>query len=81
VSPTTWGWLVIAFPLAGMLVTALGWRNLSGRSAGWIGTGAILGSFVASVGALVALLGHDAEERVFESSLFDYVKTVGVNAD
>ena len=30
------GWLVLAFPLAGMLVTSLGWRRLPGRAPGWL---------------------------------------------
>jgi len=54
-SPTGWAWLVLAFPLAGTLVISLGWRVLSGRLAGWIGTGAILAAFLASIGALVTL--------------------------
>ena len=35
---TTYGWLVLAFPLAGSLVIALGFRVLPARTAGWIGT-------------------------------------------
>ena len=41
-SATTYGWLVLAFPLAGMLAIALGFRRLqalSPRAAGWLGTG------------------------------------------
>ena len=49
-SATTFGWLVLAFPLAGMLVAALGWHALPGRSAGWIATGAIFLSFLAALG-------------------------------
>ena len=40
-SPTGFGWLVLAFPLAGTLVIALGWRALPGKLPGWIGTAAI----------------------------------------
>ena len=29
-SATSYGWLVLAFPLAGMLIIALGWRVLPG---------------------------------------------------
>ena len=57
-SPTTWGWLVLAFPLAGTIVISLGWRILPGRSAGWIGTAAIGASFACAVGALICLQGH-----------------------
>ena len=52
-SATSYGWLVLAFPLAGMLVSSLGWRLLPGRLPGWIATAAIFGSFLASLGALV----------------------------
>ena len=44
-SPTAYSWLVIAFPLAGSVVIALGWRLWPGRLAGWIGTGAIFLAF------------------------------------
>ena len=49
---TTYGLLVLAFPLAGSMLIAFGWKLLPGRSAGWIGTGAIVLSFLASLGAL-----------------------------
>jgi NADH-quinone oxidoreductase subunit L len=81
VSATSWGWLVLAFPLAGMGVSALGWRWLAGRSAGWIASGAILGSFVASIGAFVQLLGRPEEKRSLVDSAWSYVHTAGVNAD
>ncbi len=55
-SATSYGWLVLAFTLAGMLIIALGWRLLPGRLPGWIATAAIFLSFVASIGALFDLL-------------------------
>jgi NADH-quinone oxidoreductase subunit L len=80
-SPTTFGWLVLAFPLAGMLVIALGWRVLPGRSAGWIGTGAIFASFACSIGALLSLEGRSGEEaKTVVSTAYDYANTVGVDA-
>src|SRR3954453_3689101 len=79
-SPTTFGWLVLAFPLVGMLVIALGWRWLAGRSAGGVGTVAIALSFASSVGALVSLLGRAPEQRHVVSTAFDYANTVGVDA-
>ena len=86
-SATGWGWLVLAFPLAGMLVTSLGWRVLvgrvggAGRLPGWIASGAILGSFLASVGALVQLQGEDEHHRSLVSSAFTYIDTAGVEVD
>ena len=52
VGTTTYAWLVLAFPLAGMLAIAFGYRVLGAlapRSAGWSGTGAILLSFAAAI--------------------------------
>src|SRR5262249_42193157 len=76
---TTYAWLVIAFPLAGMLLVAGGFRRLRGRSAGWIATCSILLSFAAAVGTLIALQQHTPEHRQLVSSLYDYAVTVGVD--
>jgi NADH-quinone oxidoreductase subunit L len=81
VEPTTYGWLVLAFPLAGTLVTSLGWRALPGRSAGWIGTGAIALSFLASLGMLVQILDLPAEERQLTSSLYSYASAAGLEIE
>jgi NADH-quinone oxidoreductase subunit L len=80
-SPADYGWLVLGFPLLGTLVLALGWRWLPGRSAGWIGSASILASFVSALGALQQLQDHPAEERHFESALWDYADTFGVSVD
>jgi NADH-quinone oxidoreductase subunit L len=78
-SATTWGWLVLAFPLAGCLVNALGWRSLSGRAAGWIGTAAIGLAFACAIGALVALQDHAASDRELTSSLWTYASAAGLD--
>ena len=85
-SVTTFGWLVLLFPLAGMLVIGVGWRALPGRAAGWVGTGAILASFLAAIGALVELQELPAEERragseAVSSNAFAYMRTAGLDAD
>jgi NADH-quinone oxidoreductase subunit L len=79
-SATTFGWLVLAFPLLGTLVIAFGYRSLPGRYAGWIGTGAIGLAFLAALGTLIALQGHGPTHRELESSLWTYASTVGVSA-
>jgi NADH-quinone oxidoreductase subunit L len=79
-STTAWGWLVLAFPLAGTLLTAFDFRHLPGRTAGWLGTGAIFLAFLAAVGALISLQGHTPEHRQLVSSLWNYASTVGINA-
>jgi NADH-quinone oxidoreductase subunit L len=78
-SATTWGWLVLAFPLAGCLVNAFGWRTLRGKTAGWIGTAAIGLAFVCAIGATVSLLGHGESEREITSSLWTYASTAGLD--
>ena len=74
-SATSYGWLVLAFPLAGLLVTSLGWRVLPGRTAGWIASGAILGSFLASIGGLVQVQDLPREERHAVDSIWTYAAT------
>ena len=80
-SATAYGWLVLAFPLAGSLVIALGWRVLADRTAGWIGTGAIGLAFLSSIGALTQLLDEPHEERQLTSSLYDYASAAGLSID
>ncbi|MFI5009526.1 MAG: proton-conducting transporter membrane subunit, partial [Solirubrobacterales bacterium] len=79
-SATTYGWLVLVFPLLGTLVIALGYRVLPGRTAGWIGTGAIFLAFLAALGALAKIQGLTPAHRQVTSSLWDYANTVGVDA-
>ena len=79
-STTTYGWLVLAFPLLGTLVTAFGFRLLPGRTAGWIGTAAIFLAFLAALGALISLQGHSSDHRQIVSSLWNYASTVGIDA-
>jgi NADH-quinone oxidoreductase subunit L len=78
VSATTFAWLVLAFPLAGCLVNAFGWRWLSGRTAGWIGTAAIALAFASAIGALIALLDQPASGRELTSSLWTYAAAAGL---
>ncbi|HXR28109.1 MAG TPA: NADH-quinone oxidoreductase subunit L [Solirubrobacteraceae bacterium] len=80
-STTTYAWLVLLFPLLGTLVLALGFRRMPGRLAGWIGTGAILLSFVAAIATLISLQGHAAAHRQLVSSLWSYASTAGVDGE
>jgi NADH-quinone oxidoreductase subunit L len=83
VSATTYGWLVLLFPLLGTLVTAFGFRALGGRAsnraAGWLGTGAIFLAFLAALGALISIQGDAPAHRQLVSSLWSYASTVGVD--
>jgi NADH-quinone oxidoreductase subunit L len=79
-SPATFGWLILLFPLLGCLITAVGFRSWRGVSAGAIGTLAIFLSFVCAVGALISILGREESAREVTSSLWNYATTVGVDA-
>ena len=80
-SATTLAWLALALPLAGAIVTALGFRFWRGRAAGYVGTAALFGSFACAVGAFLALQGEPAEGRQLVSALWDYAATAGLDAE
>jgi NADH-quinone oxidoreductase subunit L len=79
VSASSWAWLALLLPLLGSLVIALGFRVLPARAAGIVGTAAIGLAFVCAVGALLNLLGEDAEARHHASSLWDYASAAGLD--
>ncbi len=54
---TTYGWLILLFPLLGCILIGCGYKRL-GPAAGWIASLAIALAFAASICALVSLLGH-----------------------
>jgi NADH-quinone oxidoreductase subunit L len=80
-SATGYAWLVLAFPLVGMLVCAFGWRALRGHAAGWIASAAILAAFIASILMLLELQTHPEEERELVDSAFTYVQSAGIDVD
>jgi NADH-quinone oxidoreductase subunit L len=79
VSATTFGWLILLFPLVGTMLIGVGFKRLS-PLAGWLGTLMIALSFAAAVGALISLLGDPESHRELTSSLWSYSSTVGVDA-
>jgi NADH-quinone oxidoreductase subunit L len=80
VSATTFGWLILLFPLLGTTIIAIGHRRLSGTAAGWLATAAIGLAFVCAVGALIVLLGRSESHRELTSSLWNYDVSAGVDA-
>ncbi|HTC58925.1 MAG TPA: NADH-quinone oxidoreductase subunit L [Solirubrobacteraceae bacterium] len=79
-SITTYGWLVLAFPLLGTLIIGANFKRLPGRTAGWIGTAAIFLAFLAALATLISLQSHAPHDRQFVSSLWNYASTVGIDA-
>jgi NADH-quinone oxidoreductase subunit L len=72
------GWLLLLTPLAGSLVIALGYRVLSERAAGWIGTAAIFLAFGAAIASFVQLQGLAAESRHILAG-YQYAQALGVD--
>jgi NADH-quinone oxidoreductase subunit L len=76
----TAAWLVLLFPLAGSLITAVGFRIWPGRTAGYIGTAAIAAAFASSVVVFLQLQDRPHESRQVVVSAWDYAVTAGVDA-
>jgi NADH-quinone oxidoreductase subunit L len=73
-------WCVLALPLLGCVVTAIGFRALPGRTTGWIGTTAIFAAFAASIDVFIQLQDRPHDERQVVISAWDYAVTAGVDA-
>jgi NADH-quinone oxidoreductase subunit L len=76
---TTFGWLILLFPLLGSILIGFGYKRL-GPAAGWIASLAIALAFAAAICALVSLLGHSTSHRELTNSLWNYDVSVGVDA-
>jgi NADH-quinone oxidoreductase subunit L len=79
VSATAYGWLALLFPLAGSIVTGLGFRALPARATGIIATAAIGLAFLCGIGMLAMLLDEPSEGRHLTSSLWDYANAGGLD--
>ncbi len=77
----TFAWLILALPLAGSLITALGYKLWPGRLPGVIGTVAIAAAFVCTVLTLIKLQDLDPEHRQVLFVGWDYAATFGVDAE
>jgi NADH-quinone oxidoreductase subunit L len=78
-SATSYGWLILAFPLAGTLVISFGWRVLPGRLPGWIASAAIFGAFLSSIGALVEIQDRPEDARSLVDTAWTYTSTADVH--
>lgn len=76
----TYAWLILLFPLAGTITIGIGFRALRGRTAAWIGTLAIAGSFVCSILTLLKLLDRAEDNRQVVVVAWNYAYSVGVDA-
>ncbi|MCU1370725.1 MAG: nuoL [Ilumatobacteraceae bacterium] len=74
-------WLIPAFPLAGFVLLVAFGRRLGEPLAGWLATGAIAGSFAASVATFFALQGEPVRERAYEVTLWEWLPVGGFHVD
>jgi len=74
-------WLVPALPLAGFLVLTFGGRRLREPIAGWLATGCMASSFVATLGVFLALVGRPSDDRRWVTTLFEWVPAGDLQVD
>src|SRR4051794_27790135 len=77
---TTYGWLVLGFPLGGSILIALTHRLLPSRGHGIIGTLAIFLAFLSSVGMFLGLQDRAEDSKQVVSVAWNYANTVGIDA-
>jgi NADH-quinone oxidoreductase subunit L len=69
-------WLIPLLPLAGFIVTGLGYKRLSVRISGWIASLAVLASFLLSVEIFIEFLNGAAPVNI---RLFDWINIGSVS--
>src|SRR5580700_2317422 len=65
-------------PLAGFVVLVVAGRKLGDPLAGWVGTAAVLGSFVVACVSLAGLLSEPASARHFTENYFTWIPVGGL---
>src|SRR5579875_562963 len=72
-------YVVVALPLLGFAVNLAFGRRLGEPLAGWVGTAAATGSFVATLVTWVAMLGKPANMRVADLGIYNWVPVAGLH--
>jgi len=72
---------IVALPLLGFIINLVLGRRLGEPAAGWVGTVAAGGSFIASVVVWVTMLGKPAGERVTDLNIFTWFPVAGLHAN
>ena len=70
--------LIPLFPLVGFVVLLTFGRRLGNPLAGWIGTIAVAGAFVATIITFAGLLGRPSNAREFTQSYFSWIPVGGL---
>ena len=66
-------WLVLAFPLLGVIINAFFGRRLSRRAVSYVACGSVGLSFLTSLALFAALIQLPAESRLFEKAFFTWL--------
>ncbi len=74
-------WLIPALPLLGFALLVVGGNRLGEPHAGLLATAMMAGSFAASVVVFIGLLGRDAEDRIYELTLFEWIPAGDFSVD
>ncbi|MCQ3813284.1 MAG: NADH-quinone oxidoreductase subunit L [Acidimicrobiia bacterium] len=74
-------WVIVALPLAGFVSLLLLGRRLGEPRAGWLGSIAMAGSFVASFLVFLGLQNQAVEDRRFVQTLFEWVPAGDFSVD
>jgi NADH-quinone oxidoreductase subunit L len=72
---------IVALPLLGFALNLVFGRRLGEPAAGWLGTLAAAGSFVATLVVWVAMLGKPAADRVADLTVFTWFPVAGLHAN
>jgi NADH-quinone oxidoreductase subunit L len=74
-------YFILALPLAGFVVNLVLGRRLGEPVAGWVGTLAAAGSFVATLVVWVTMLGKPAADRVADLNIFTWFPVAGLHVN
>jgi NADH-quinone oxidoreductase subunit L len=75
------GYAIIALPLLGFIINLIWGRRLGDPVAGWVGTVAAGGSFVATIVVWVYMLGKPSTYRVFNLNIFTWFPVAGLHVN
>jgi NADH-quinone oxidoreductase subunit L len=73
--------LIPALPLAGFALLVFFGRRIGEPLAGWIATGAVAGSFLATLAVFADLRGLGEDERALTQTLFEWIPVGGFTVD
>ncbi len=76
-----YAWLILVFPVLGLLLNLAFGRRLSDRTIGWIASSAVFLSFLVAVGLFFTLLGMPVEGRQHELMLWQWIHVDLFRAD